>query len=213
MALDDIYRVRLTQVFDTTGPQSVNIFHYKQVFALPSPGNAAELSVNFRDQVEPLIRDLQVTLVSTLQIAVENVVPGTDNAYLNFAVNTRFGTEASESLPPYAAWAFRLNRTSSAVRNGQKRFMGVPETFQVNGQIIAGIPVTRANALAAILAADLGGVGVFNTYRPVIYRRAREVEVIPAKTIPALAAQDFAISSGAFVSISTQNSRKFGSGT
>jgi len=211
MALDDIYRVRLIQAYGTSGQQSINVFHYKQVFEVDPSGDAAELLVNFRDNVETLIRDCQTANISTLQIAVENVVPGTDNAYESFALNTRFGDHADQALPPFACYAFRLNRTSSAVRNGQKRFWGIPETHQVDGVINAtGLGFTVP--LAAALGADLGGIPTFNTFRPIIYRIAREEVTIPAKTIPALAAANFPISSAAYISISTQNSRKFGTG-
>lgn len=212
MALDDIYRIRLTQVWGLTGQQSQNVFHYKQVFALSPSGDAPELLVDFRDSVEIAIRNCQTGVVSTTQLAVENIIPGTDNAYESFAPGARPGAQGGDALPPHVAWAFRINRVSSAVRNGQKRFWGVPEAQQVDGTATA-IGFTDRLALGNLLFADLGGIGTFNTYRPVIYRYAREEEVIPAKTIPALAAADFAVSTAGFVAITSQNSRKFGHGS
>jgi len=211
MAINDIYRVRLVQNYGSSGQQSINVFHYKQVFAVAAPGNAPELLVDFRDFVEVKIRDCQTTLISTVQIAVENVVPGTDNAYESYAPNTRFGTHADQTLPPFACYAFRLNRTSSAVRNGQKRFWGIPETHQVDG-VVNTTGLGFVSALADALEADQGAFGTLNTFRPIIYRVEREEKVIPAKTIPALAAADFPISNATYVTISTQNSRKFGTG-
>lgn len=212
MALNDIYRVKLTQAYGASGQQSLNVFYYRQTFEATPSGNAPVLLIEFRDNVDTLIRDCQTALISTLQIAVENIVPGTDNAYESFALNTRVGTHLAETLPPFVAYAFRLNRTSSAVRNGQKRFWGVPEPHQVDG-IINATGLTFVQPLATRLALALGVFGSTDTYRPVIYRIEREEEVIPAKTIPALAAADFPIGSGAYISISSQNSRKFGTGS
>lgn len=211
MALNDIYRVTLVQVWDSDAPISFNVFYYKEIVEDPTNNHSAALATQIDLNLDPVIRALQTNIVSTIAINVENIVPSADNTYLSYAPNTRQGSAAGEALPPYAAWAFRLNRNNSAVRNGAKRFWGVSEADQLAGVAVAGA-VTRLNACAAALAQTWGVPGSTSLYQPRIFRAGRPVKTIPAKTIPAMLQADFDVASASYTQISTQNSRKFLSG-
>lgn len=208
MAADDIYRVTLVQVWDADAPVAFNVFYYKEIVEDPVNNHSAQLATQFESNVDPLIRAIQGDIVSTININVENLTPSSDNTYLAYTPGTRPGLETAGALPPYVNWAFRLNRNTSAVRNGAKRFWGVTEAAQEDGVAVAGM-TTALNALAARLALTLGIPGTTSLYQPRIFRAGRPAKTIPAKTIPAMLQADFDVASGSYVQISSQNSRKF----
>lgn len=212
MAINDLYRVTLIQTYDLDGPECRNVFYYKQI----TPGGVSEgadaLLAAFQTGLYPDIDAIQNVVINTREIRVENIVAGFDNAVATFGVGTEVGQRGGECLPPYAAWAFKLHRLSTAVRNGQKRFAGVSESDQVNG-IATGTIIPLLNACASSLDKILGGpVPDTATYQPRIFRAAREEDTIPAKIIPALLQADFDIADASFTGVSTQNSRKFNAG-
>lgn len=208
MALNDIYRVTLAQVWDADSPVSLNVFYYKEVVEDVSNNHSAQLAVQFEANVDPLIRAIQADIVSTIEINVENLTPSADNTYLAYTPGTRTGAETAGALPPYVNWAFRYNRNTTAVRNGAKRFWGVSEAAQEDGVAVAGM-TTAINALATRLALTLGTAGSTSLYQPRIFRAGRPAQTIPAKTIPALVQADFDVASVSYRQISSQNSRKF----
>lgn len=211
--LNDIYRITLIQTYGVGGQELRNVFYYKQITPGGTSEGAEALMPAFQTQVFAAIDAIQNAIIFTVQIRVENVVPGTDNATLSFGPSSEPGERVGECLPPYACWAFRLNRSSTAVRNGQKRFAGVSEGDQGNGQA-AGPFVPTLNACAAALDDIIGGPPpAVATYQPRIFRAGRPSRTIPAKTIPAMVQADFDIENAQFVSVSTQNTRKFNVGS
>lgn len=212
MAFNDIYRVTLVQVWDSSEPTAFNIFYYKEISEIPGFNNSSQLATQFESNVDPLIRAIQNDIISTISINVENIVPSSDNTYLSYTAGTRVGAKGPDSLPPYVNWAFRLNRNNSAVRNGAKRFWGVSEGDQTDGVAIPGMTVDL-NALSARLALTLGIPGTTSLYQPRIFRAGRPAKTIPAKTIPAMVQADFDVASATYTQISSQNSRKFLAGS
>lgn len=212
MALNDIYRVTLVQVWDTDAPVAFNVFYYKEVVEDVTLNHSAQLAAEFEANVDPLIRAIQADIVSTININVENIIPSADNTYLAYTPGTRAGAETAGALPPYVNWAFIYNRNNSAVRNGAKRFWGVTEAAQEDGIAVAGM-TTAINALAARLALTLGTTGSTSLYQPRIFRAGRPSKTIPEKIIPAMAQNDFDVASVSYRQISSQNSRKFLSGS
>lgn len=212
MAANDIYRVTLVQVWDADSPVSFNVFYYKEIVEFTENNHSGGLAGQFEAFVDPLIRAIQADIVSTININVENIIPSADNTYLAYTPGTRAGAETAGALPPYVNWAFRYNRNNSAVRNGAKRFWGVTEAAQEDGVAVAGM-TTAINALAARLGSTLGTAGASSLYQPRIFRAGRPAKTIPAKTIPAMLQNDFDVATVSYVQISSQNSRKFLSGS
>jgi len=198
MALNDIYRVTLVQVWDSDAPIAFNVFYYKEIVSDPTNNDSQGLADQFSLNVDPVIRALQTNIVSTIAINVENIIPSADNTYLSYAPNTRQGIAGGEALPPYAAWAFRLNRNNSAVRNGAKRFWGVSEADQLAGVAIAAA-ITRLDACAAALAQTWGVPGSTSLYQPRIFRAGRPSKTIPEKIIPAMLQADFDVAGASYV--------------
>lgn len=109
------------------------------------------------------------------------------------------GTVVDGALPPFNAWAFRLNRGNATTRNGQKRFVGLPESLVAQGRPDSAA-TTLANALATALGdeliVDLGGDSW--TFIPVIVREAPGYTVSVSQYVASVT----------FTGISTQNTRK-----
>jgi len=112
------------------------------------------------------------------------------------------GNVSGDVLPPFVAWDFTLLRGGARERNGYKRFAGVPESYQANGN-----PTTTAAALAAAAAVTMGStVSTANdTWDPVIQRTV-------VNHIPQHPPVYYDISNVIFSRIGSQNSRKQGHG-
>lgn len=211
MAVNDIYRVTLTQQWAFTAEIMLNIFYYQQFTPGVAEG-ATPLSVAFDNVVVPAVRNIQNAAIQYLQLLVENIVPSSDNATISYTPSIDTGTRPGDALPPFTTWAFRLNRSTTASRHGQKRFAGVSEGDQNNGVAVAGI-VAALTAVATALDDTLGGPPPGTaTYVPRIFRAGRPEVTIPAKTIPAVLQTSFSIANASYTAITTQNSRKFGAG-
>jgi len=208
MSLNDIYRITCTQIFTPSSQVCLNVFYYKQVTAGALEGAAALLDEFDGSLVRDKIRAIQNENVNWLQILVENIVPSSDNAQADYALGAVAGNRSGEALPPYAAWAFRLNRQTNESRHGQKRFVGVSEGDQVDGVAEAAL-TTDLTAVATALESTLGGPPPgAATFQPVIFRQGKPSVTIPEKIVPAVIQSDFPISTAQYVSVSTQNTRK-----
>lgn len=116
------------------------------------------------------------------------------------------GAVTGEVLPPFVAWAFRINRDATNYRHSYKRFAGVPESLNENGY-----PTTAALidllTLGAALAANLSDVTAARTYVPLVKQSV--VAGSPITPVYRTIAPGYV----EFVSISSQNTRKIGRGS
>lgn len=211
--INDIYRITFTQTYGVGGQECINVFYYKQITDGGVSEGAEALLPAFQTEIYPHIEAVQSAIIYTLSILVENVVPSADNAQQSFSPSAEPSERTGDPLPPYATYAFRLNRSTNASRHGQKRFAGVSESDQ-NAGLATGTIVPLLETLAGKLDDVIGGPPPDTaTYQPVIYRVGRPGKTIPQKIIPALIPASFAISTGQYVGISTQNSRKYNVGS
>lgn len=204
MAIGDIYELIDIQIL--AGQQVLNVYHYKQL-ADPTIGTPiAALEGAFYTFIQSLAMPAQSTSLAHLGYRVTNL----DNPdEFDVLVSTETGQVAGDCLPPFCAWAFRLNRATRSVRNGQKRVGGVPEAFQVNGVETAAaeaLLVPLGIAMGAIITEPVSG----GSFQPRILHKATEAG--PGGVPPATPRADYAISSGQYTRLSTQNTRKFGRG-
>lgn len=154
MSVNDIYRVKLFQSFKIGGLEILNVFYYKQLTPGVTSEGAAHLAGEFEAILGPPIRNIQNEAIIWQSLEVANIIPGPDfvtNPYTNVT-----GQVSGESLPPFVTWSYRLNRSTSASRNGQKRFAGVTETSQDDGVPISGF-VPILNSVGILLDDTLGG--------------------------------------------------------
>lgn len=114
------------------------------------------------------------------------------------------GAVAGDSLPPQDCWAYEYNRATRSVRNGQKRFCGVPESWQADGVADPTHAVQYAGSAEDMAATLTGASGA--TYIPRIFRY---VYPIPNPShLPPTSVDAFPISNVTFKGISSQNTRK-----
>lgn len=212
MAINDLYRVTFIQSYGLAGPEVRNVWYYEQI--LPGdPEGANELLNLFNFYVVPLMEDVQNEAIRYHNLLVENIIPGFDYSSLGYTPATQGGSRTGNCLPPTDCWSFRFNRESTASRHGQKRIAGVSEADQSNGVAETGI-VGALNALATGMQVNLVSAGPNTTaYEPRIFRAGRPGYTIPEKVVPAKLQADFPVGTVQYVTIGTQNSRKFGHGS
>jgi len=195
MAIDNIYTVIDKQVF--LEQSCLNVYHYRQMNA--GDDQAAALTGAFVSTVLPTILGQQATLVTHLSVEAFSHEDLSD-FYTDVLVSDNAGLEAGQALPPYACWSFEYLRSTRAVRNGAKRFVGVPESLQANGEAVAGELAALAS-LATVLGDPLVVGGV--TFNPVIVHKML-TEPFTWTAYPILGVE--------YKGIGTQNTRKFGRG-
>lgn len=204
MAVNDLYQ--LTSVQTYLGQQVLNVFVYKCV----GIGTSTDLPGSLRDVFRTFIRDFCNAIQSDqLEYVGQVIVNLDDDAEFGVFSDSTLGADGGDGLPPYACYSFRLNRTTRAVRNGQKRIGGVPETRQANG-VPTAAALTQLNLIAGSLGTILVEPITGASFEPRILHRATIAGVGGATATTPRA--DYAISNAVFTGISTQNTRKFGHG-
>src|ERR1044072_2671169 len=97
------------------GQECENVYFYRQITGVTVA--APNLSAAFIDTLLPKIVYVQNHQVTHTEIVVNNVDSLAD--YIeNGLTADNVGLVGGDGLPPYACWAFRLNRATRAVRNG-----------------------------------------------------------------------------------------------
>lgn len=116
------------------------------------------------------------------------------------------GAVSGDSCPPFVSWGFLLRRTTRATRNGYKRFWGVPESMNLNGE------PTGAAALLLIDVLDFLGNAIILAPNPPFFDGCALEPVIVRKdgTGALLASQP--VTGAEFRAIGSQNTRKIGRG-
>lgn len=205
MSVNNVIQLSVKSTF--AGQRGLNVFHY-QVTDPQATYDPTYVTTAFRvDVLAGLWANLNAGAVINA-VEYRDLTNGVD---LYEDAGTLAGSLAGEALPPFACYAFRLNRTSAITRHGQKRFWGCPETSQANGVVIPA-QVTALNAWAAILAEPLleDSQGQYNFGMvPVIVGRTLNAQGVYALDLNKLNY----VGSAQFVSLSTQNTRKIGRGT
>ena len=192
MAIDDLYLL----VFRfSVGPQPmINRFYYRQSDTL---GDAESLAIAFKEDVMPDIQDLMHQDANLNSIDVVNVdSPG--NTHVE--VISLAGSVTGEKQKDFFCVAFQLEPVSPLVGVGRKAIGPISEA-DVNGEVLVGTAVTRANTLATSLAATIApAASPTETFVPSLFSEANLTHVgIDLVTD---------IASAAFKRLSTQNSRK-----
>lgn len=197
MAIGDLYRVIDHQSFD--GQEVLNVYHYVQT---DGAGAADELLTAFNEDMIPSIRAVQNTSLTHTLLEAINLDNDADFGSMALT-SSNAGTRAGESLPVFTCWAFRYNRATRAVRNGQKRICGPNEGDQSGGDAISAM-LTPLNALAGAMEDPVTETVTSSSWKPVIVRTTG--------TSAPFTYTSFDISSVQYVRISTQNTRKRGRG-
>jgi hypothetical protein len=199
VAIGDLYAVKDYQLY-AANVNCLNVYYYKQTAGV---GGAEELVNAFLPVITDYICYIQSEIVGHTRLGAYNTDSELD--WFETIPVGAAGQRGGDALPPFVCYAFRLNRASTGSRHGQKRYVGVCEPDQVNG-ITTGTIQTALGALASKLEdtnQDLDG----NAWELQIVRK---IPPVPPSTTWLYA--EFPIASVQFVSISSQNSRKYGRG-
>jgi len=197
MAVGDLWRLVDKQFL--TAQTVLNVYFYEEVVSPTTLTPPLALVQAYRDKVITPLLAVQSIALSHVQYSATNL---DDPASFGVFDLIEAGGVGSESLPPFVAWAFRLNRATRVVRNGQKRYAGVAESDQVNGEA-TGAALTRLNAVASALDDPLEQATPDGSW---VLRIAHALGTIPETYTP------YPVASVSYSRISSQNTRKFGRG-
>jgi hypothetical protein len=204
MVFGDI--LQLTAFTSFAGQIGMNVFHYQVLVTQVETAYQYVTAAWASDKWAMIAAHLSSQVVLT-SLEVRNLTNGVDiySAAFNVA-----GSVSGDALPPFVAYAFRLNRTNALTRHGQKRFWGVPESLQANGAPIASeLPYLQQ------IGEDLGGNLVEESQGNHNFELAT---VIVGRVLNAEGQYELALNrlnpvlSSQFVRISSQNTRKIGRG-
>lgn len=190
MAQGDMYRLMVKSTL--LNQETLSVFHYEHT---TGTGTSADLREAFNTILFPTILDIQNDALVSYEVNTINYNDVGD--FEAFPVNAP-GRRVGNTMPPYAAWGFVLNRSSRTLRNGAKRFAGVSEEDVVDGVATAGVlPVLT------ICANTLGNIISFgsNDFTPQIVR-LDPITGLPIANIP--------VANASYRRVTTQNTRKFG---
>jgi len=200
MGLGDRWQILLD--WNVVGEEAMNVFYYEQILGADTDANT--LTLAFQDQVMGDLLDIVHNTTFVNLIAARDLDDPTA-FYVQVEGPLVIGTRGGECMPPFVAWAFRYNRATTLVRNGQKRIPGVSEADQ-NAGVALSTFIPTLNIAAAAMAADLVDDNGSH-YRPVIMRKVfDELTGITTYT-------QFPFSTVEYTRVSTQNTRKFGRGS
>jgi len=207
VATGDILEFSLQSYFQTPANRGLNVFQYEVTtdvpFTLASRG--ADVLEAWYGFIVPLIQPVTTTQIVYEGVAIRNLTDGLEifegqpDSILNGAI-------ATDSMPPFVSWGFKLTRTNTSTRNGSKRFWGVPEAMSLNGQpagdAITALPLI-AEALGLPVNLDVEGLPEISVQlQPVIVRKDETGAIIASQFV----------NGAQFRSITTQNTRKQGRG-
>ena len=200
MADGSVYEFRL---FETLmGQTAVNVFHYQSRGANDITTSAIDTLDAWWSVIALPLANVQSGQVSFVQATIRHLVDAGEEATRSFASST--GVVSGDCLPPHDCFAFRYNRLTTSTRHGQKRFAGVPESWNINGVVTDSANITKLDTLATALFHKVDSTDGLNTGAelwPIIYSTTLNGE---PRTPPVINQ----VSSVGYVRISTQNTRK-----
>lgn len=208
-ANNDIIELTLYSQMAQVSVNALNVFHFQVSTPEPivSPLVLGELIGDWFDSITDLLKPVTGTGLSWTRVYMRNMTNPLEFYDYNPPSPTA-GSVAVEYNTPFIAWAFRLNRTTTLTRNGQKRFAGVPETLVENGVIIPGA-VASMDDIAAFIG-EPQQFEIDETADPPF--DVTLVPVIVRKTSGGVLDVFQYVASATYVSVSSQTTRKIGRG-
>lgn len=164
MALADIYVLDHVQLFE--GEDLHNMYTYER----STTGTAVDLINAFREDILPLIQQLQVDDVTTPVIKAYSL--GNLGDLDEQTVDEAGANVGVDMLPIFNAINFSLKPASRAVRSGSKRISGIPETVVTNGTVTDSTYLTALEALRIELGEPISDDDVA-FWNPVIVKRIK----------------------------------------
>jgi len=199
MATDDRFELVLNGT--VLGKNTRNVFYFLQ--SNGATNGAMILAQEWVSMIFDPLRALISTSATLLSVDCKNLDNPEDFHIEDFGDEN--GNVTGDCMPPFVAFSFRYNRATLLVRNGAKRFAGVPESSVVNGVVPAGSVLTALQAFAELLD-DPVSDGLGSTFIPVIMRKTRVPEV---GEFEEFIYEEFPLADVQYAHVGSQNSRKF----
>jgi len=200
MASEDRFELILSGT--CLGKNVRNVFYYLQTNGTAKA--AATLVDEFNETPLQSIRTILTTGMVFTDIEAKNLDDPEDFAALSLSPE-QAGLVEAETMPPFVAFSFIYRRTTLAVRNGWKRFAGVPETYVVDGVLASGAPTTNVNLVAEALDEPVSD-GLGTTFLPVIMNKVRNP---PEGEFESFIYNEYSVGDVDFAHVGSQNTRKF----
>lgn len=207
MANLDIYQVIDRQ--DNNGQECLNVYFFRRDSVVGTGTDAQALWVAFYDNVLPAIQPVQNTSVIHNNLTVRNLFDDEDAWDEDISVAGTV-TNADE-MPIFNAINVTLSHDNPSIRPGSKRYTGLDELWNVNGVLSGATPIAAYTTLTDQLASPLPE-GVIDTWFPVVVQRILEAGVYRLPTTIEEAVFGGIIAAVFNTLISSQNSRKIGTG-
>lgn len=207
VANNDILEFIWTSWYVNSGNKGLNVFQYEVTGDVPFDllDYGQDICNEWYDQQVALLQPITSSVVSWRDLTIRNLTNPLE-IWLGISDNLSAGAVSGDCLPPYASWGIILRRSTTATRNGYKRFWGVPESLQLNGEpagsAIAYLPGFADSIGATMPLTAIGSPPIDIQLSPVIVRKDITGGLIASQPVY----------DGQFRSIGTQNSRKFGRG-
>lgn len=190
MAIGDLYFLR--DQYTVLGENAENRYFISQI---AGGSGFAQLAVAWVAGPQVNVKSIQSSAAVYVQLDIVNNDDTTDFGIVGTA---GAGVRVGQALPPYAAWAFRLQTTDRRVRTGTKRFGGVSEDDQAGGIRDAGV-IASMDGLENALESTFSAGG--DVYEVVLWTPGNGATGGLPLQVP--------ISVVRFASLSTQSSRKY----
>lgn len=184
--------IKLTDYQTIIGEEAVNVWHYE----LQQDSDAADILLAYETVIIAAMQTIQSTNVFHTRVTIENLTDG--GTFAEVAFNPQLqGSRSGALYPSFVAWGFKLVRTTTATRHGQKRVGGVAET-DADGNLPLPAFLTTLNAAAAVFGSPVTWDGGASQMTPMIYRPA----IAPDPEVRNV------VQSAIFTRVTSQNSRK-----
>jgi len=175
----------------------VNNFTFQQTVGA-SASNLNGLATLFIANILPPLVAVLSSLTVFMSLDIKQLTGGTDLVSVPLS-SGNVGLRSAQFQTPNDCWSYRYFRSTSASRNGQKRFGLI-----YGGDYSDGVATGSILSLLPVLASALSGAQSDGTYtwEPRIVRKRLNGEQL---AVP----EAFSISAVAYTSVGSQNSRKF----
>jgi hypothetical protein len=200
MASDDRFELVVEGTY--LGKNVRNVYYYLQTNGEEMAADV--LAGEFAETPLQAIRTVTVEAMVWERLFAKNL-DNPEDFYDYILSPSQGGNIVAEGMPPFVTFSFIYHRTTLAVRNGWKRYAGVPESYVVDGVLASGTPATNIAALAEALDEPVTN-GSGTTFLPVIMNKIR---IPPEGEFESFLYTEYSVADVDFAHIGSQNTRKF----
>jgi len=170
MAIGDLYQLTLKYDIPNQGDDSLNVFQYVQT---AGTSTLAQMRDGWDNTIGLAIRTIQAQTVFWIGQKIENLFDLDEFLEYSYPEGTVHGVVTFDCSPSADAVGFTLKRSTRTVRNGAKRFGGLPAPYVVDNVIEDAGYLDDLNSLGELLSTEFSADGGTAVYEPVIVKRIK----------------------------------------